>query len=347
MMDEEDAGVAGAVEREAEACGVSLRHRASGRLGIAPREDFNGEPAEEACCVSYPEEYAVLVRMAIHWTRELGEQGPDGPGDGDDASPRVLWLTAQLLSDHNAALYTCWQWRRDALRAQLGRLAGASAGPELASWCRDELQFARCIAESNQKNYQVCHHRQEVISMATRAVAAASSPADAAAIARGLCESEYAFAGAMLGADAKNYHVWQHRTWITTGFAGAHLGGDAYPQILRGELEFTARLLGQDGRNNSAFQYRSVVAGILRRLGQSEWVAEREAELRLEVAGRGARDGDLDGNASAARYFDVPSGCRGELQLAAAYRRRPSQHPFALLRAAIRHEACERNGGTL
>ena len=74
--------------------------------------------------------------------------------------------------DYNPALYTCWQWRREALRALLQeRLENEKEGlqarvEEVAlSWCRDELAFAGSIASSSPKNYQVCHHRQEVIMM--------------------------------------------------------------------------------------------------------------------------------------------------------------------------------------
>ena len=345
------------LDEEALVSGVSLRHR--GRIGIVDAEEFNGKhPEAEACGIRYDEEYKVLVRMSIYWTRLLN--GVDD--EVDDAASCLLWLTARLLNDYNAALYTCWQWRRDALRVLLGRLEtssrvtggdeAGSAAQRYESWCSDELDFAQSIAESNPKNYQVCHHRQEVLSMVARTITGSLPPDVAAAAAYGFCNLEYAFTTRMLSSDAKNYHVWQHRTWITTSFADAHLGRiacggaedsapmqAAHMSLLRNELEFTSERLRLDVRNNSAFQYRSLVVRLLLRLGQAEWVDEREGELRQVVVSSGA--GDVESNASAASYFNIKASSGStEMSLVERFSKRPSQHPFALLQAAVRRESC-------
>jgi protein farnesyltransferase/geranylgeranyltransferase type-1 subunit alpha len=62
----------------------------------------------------------------------------------------------------------------------------------------DELSFIEDIAEVNQKNYQIYHHRQRIVEeMSTRGIANFSR--------------ELAFTQELIEVDQKNYHVWSYR----------------------------------------------------------------------------------------------------------------------------------------
>lgn len=74
----------------------------------------------------------------------------------------------------------------------------------------------------------------------------------------------------MFEADAKNYHVWSYRQWLVRRF-------DLWDQ---GELEETERFIGEDIRNNSAWNHRwFVVFG--RPGGANEGMVQREIEYIL------------------------------------------------------------------
>lgn len=62
----------------------------------------------------------------------------------------------------------------------------------------DELSFIEDIAEENQKNYQIYHHRQRIVEeMAKRGIANFTR--------------ELEFSKQLLDLDQKNYHVWSYR----------------------------------------------------------------------------------------------------------------------------------------
>jgi protein farnesyltransferase/geranylgeranyltransferase type-1 subunit alpha len=62
----------------------------------------------------------------------------------------------------------------------------------------DELSFIEDIAEENEKNYQLYHHRQRIVEEMSQ---------------RGTIDfsRELAFTQELIYADHKNYHVWSYR----------------------------------------------------------------------------------------------------------------------------------------
>ena len=303
----------------------------SGEDGIVPMAETRVIESEgTACAIDYEPEYVALVRCASEWHRILLAESSScssaptsTPPTFERAVHAVLELTEQLLMEHNAALYTCWLWRRDAFRAWLANTAGtmdtemgdtSSASTlmeqNVKDWCAMELIAVAKIAQSNQKNYQMCHHRQEMISMTLRTLKADVSAAETgrtSAYALDVFTAEAAFATYMLDLDAKNYHIWQHRLWLVTDFLGTFFAAAGDDRIieLEAELEFTRDKLIEDGQNNSAFMYRSVIAHSLRRAGHTTFVDEREANLFERILGTTRREQQrrLARNVAARRYF--------------------------------------------
>lgn len=118
------------------------------------------------------------------------------------------------------------------------------------------------LARGNMKSYQVWQHRRLILS-------AIESPS------REVLEAELDFIGSVLSRDSKNYHTWAYRQWVLAHFAGmpqeeegqeesgssAATGVSAgkLPELWQGELPYTDKLLGQDARNNSAWNHRFFV----------------------------------------------------------------------------------------
>lgn len=131
----------------------------------------------------------------------------------DEMSERAFELTTEVLR-YNSANYTVWVFRRKLLVA-------------LEKNLNAELNFVREFALTNPKNYQIWHHRREIVSLL------------------GDGSKEKGFTSMALKDDAKNYHAWSHRQWVLERF-----------NLWDGELEFIQSLLEQDSRNNSAWNQR-------------------------------------------------------------------------------------------
>lgn len=69
----------------------------------------------------------------------------------------------------------------------------------------------------------------------------------------------------MFEQDSKNYHVWSYRQWLVRRFG-------LWEQ---GELEETARLIGEDVRNNSAWNHRFFVVN-----GRDDVEGVKDGEVR-------------------------------------------------------------------
>lgn len=153
----------------------------------------------------------------------------------DELSERAFELTNDALRI-NAANYTAWVFRRKLIR-------------HLDKDLHAELAFVRDLALSNPKNYQIWHHRREVVTVLNDG------------------SLELGFTHKALKDDQKNYHAWAHRQWAIDKF-------DLWDQ----ELSFVDMLLAQDIRNNSAWNQRWFVLhrGQLKRLSNDE--CQRELE---------------------------------------------------------------------
>ncbi len=86
----------------------------------------------------------------------------------------------------------------------------------------DELEFTKQHALESPKNYQIWHHRREIVDRLN----------DSAL--------ELAFVAEALTDDQKNYHAWSYRQWVVKRF---NLWGD--------EIAFVDEMLLLDMRNNS------------------------------------------------------------------------------------------------
>lgn len=69
----------------------------------------------------------------------------------------------------------------------------------------------------------------------------------------------------VLREDSKNYHAWQHRQWAMATY-----------QRWEGELEFVEQLIGEDVRNNSAWNQRYFV--VTHTSSLTDEVVRREVE---------------------------------------------------------------------
>lgn len=97
----------------------------------------------------------------------------------------------------------------------------------LGSDLKPELQFTADMALQNPKNYQIWHYRREICNMMRDG------------------SEEKALCEASIDIDSKNYHAWAHRQWAVKTFG-----------LWDGELEYVDKLLLEDVRNNSAWNYR-------------------------------------------------------------------------------------------
>ena len=104
----------------------------------------------------------------------------------EEYSARTVALTEEILT-HNAANYTVWHFRRNAIKA---------LGMDLGK----EIDFMDKFAGDNPKNYQIWHHRREIAKM------------------RDDCERELTFTRNVFEIDPKNYHAWAHRQWALKHF---------------------------------------------------------------------------------------------------------------------------------
>lgn len=117
----------------------------------------------------------------------------------------------------NPGSYTAWHYRRTCLYA-------------LNSDLKLELDFLNKIARFNPKNYQIWHHRKEIVEKF------------------GNPSMELGLTQKMFDDDAKNYHAWGYRQWVIKTY-----------DLWDHELTFTELLLEEDPRNNSAWNQRHFV----------------------------------------------------------------------------------------
>ena len=135
-------------------------------------------------------------------------------------------LRAFHLSTHalrlNPANYTVWEFRRHLIRNLKIDLA-------------EELRYMDSTIKKNPKNYQVWHHRRVLIAWL------------------GDPKTELDFIEKIFDytEDWKNFHAWQHRSWLIS-----HFKLMANEALRNSEFAFTKKLLDADLRNNSAWNYR-------------------------------------------------------------------------------------------
>jgi protein farnesyltransferase/geranylgeranyltransferase type-1 subunit alpha len=149
-------------------------------------------------------------------------------------SQRALELTSHIIS-MNPAHYTVWLYRASTLFS-------------LKFVLEDELAWVNDVALSNQKNYQIWHHRQLLIDNLYPSISS-----DRSKILE-LARSEIKFLAQMFAEDSKNYHVWSYRQYLVRKL-------DLFPSQCEDPSELSAieKLIDEDVRNNSAWSHRFFV----------------------------------------------------------------------------------------
>lgn len=101
----------------------------------------------------------------------------------------------------------------------------------------EELSWTRAACQRTPKSFQVWYHRQEIFAIC----------ADGEL--QHLLSDELADLDEnIFTLDAKNYHAWSYRIWLTKRYAAS--------DTLKNELETTNRLIQDNPFNNSAWNYR-------------------------------------------------------------------------------------------
>ncbi|KAJ1329730.1 protein farnesyltransferase/geranylgeranyltransferase type-1 subunit alpha [Microdochium nivale] len=172
------------------------------------------EPEHALAAIAYPEDYA----EAMAYLRAVMAS--------KEHSPRCLQLTEHIIS-MNPAHYTVWLYRFSIVES-------------LNISIPDEMAWLNAVSLEHLKNYQIWHHRQQLLDHYFPAICTSAS--DVAALAA----SEAAFLDKMLSQDTKNYHVWSYRQYLVRKLG---MWGDA-------ERESVERMIDDDVRNNSAWSHR-------------------------------------------------------------------------------------------
>lgn len=142
-------------------------------------------------------------------------------------TPRCLRLTEHII-EMNPAHYTVWLYRFEIVQA-------------LNIPIPDELEWLNDVSLEHLKNYQIWHHRQQLLDHLYPTL-----QSDENAVAA-LAASELDFLADILEKDTKNYHVWSYRQYLVR-----KLG----LWDLEDEIKSIELLISQDVRNNSAWSHR-------------------------------------------------------------------------------------------
>ncbi|CAH2354058.1 protein farnesyltransferase/geranylgeranyltransferase type-1 subunit alpha [[Candida] railenensis] len=141
-------------------------------------------------------------------------------------SDRAFELTQagiELLASH----YTIWNYRYNII-------------VHLDKNLYDELDWCEQLALDNEKNYQIWNYRQLIIELII-------SRETSDTVKKFNAYHEFPIVDEMLSQDSKNHHVWSYRKWLVERF-----------KLYRDEreIEFVAKRIEYDVKNNSAWTHR-------------------------------------------------------------------------------------------
>ncbi|KAI0104870.1 putative geranylgeranyltransferase type I alpha subunit [Nemania sp. FL0031] len=142
-------------------------------------------------------------------------------------TPRCLQLTEAII-DMNPAHYTVWLYRFDIVKA-------------LNISVPAELEWLNEVSFEHLKNYQIWHHRQQLVDLYYPTIQADAEAVEAFAL------EEHNFLMQMFSKDTKNYHVWCYRQYLVRKLD--LWGSDP-------EANCVDAMIEQDLRNNSAWSHR-------------------------------------------------------------------------------------------
>ena len=170
------------------------------------------------CKIMYTEEFKTVFGYlrALLLKKELSE--------------RALYVACRAI-ELVPAHYTVWEYKLDIVKKLI----------ETENFnLSDELKWCSNTAINNQKNYQIWHYREMIIELIIKKeLDGDKSQYD--------LEKEREIVGTMLEKDEKNYHVWSYKRWFVQYFS---LFNDET------ELEYATKLIQDDIRNNSAWNFR-------------------------------------------------------------------------------------------
>ena len=167
---------------------------------IQPLQDFSDDI--QLLRINYSQDYVELMNV---FRRVI---------ETNEVSLRVYKLTESVIEE-NASNYMAWVVRRKCLDEL----------KDLDNY--DELEWLNSLMLSNQKNYQIWHHRKLLLDKMNDA------------------SEEKEMLSQIFQQEPKNFHAWTHRIWLVRRF-----------NCTEGELDFVERMLKDDIYNNSVWTYR-------------------------------------------------------------------------------------------
>ena len=157
-----------------------------------------------------------------------------------EISLRVYNLTTEVISLFPAN-YCAWVLRRECLDKV------KEIKPE------DELNWLDSFIESNQKNYQIWHHRKLLIEKYND------------------FSREKKVLDKIFESEPKNFHAWSHRIWMIRRFDNTE-----------GEFDFIERMLKDDIKNNSVWNYRFFLVLYMNGNKLEKDIIEKEIKYALD-----------------------------------------------------------------
>ena len=157
-----------------------------------------------------------------------------------EISKRVYELTSLVISFFPTN-YCAWVLRRECL----------DKVKEIDP--KEELNWLDSIQESNQKNYQIWHHRKLLIEKLNDA------------------SHEKNMLDKIFSSEPKNFHAWTHRIWMIRRFDNTE-----------NEFEFIEKMLKDDIKNNSVWTYRFFLVQYINENKLEKNIIEKEIKYALE-----------------------------------------------------------------
>jgi protein farnesyltransferase/geranylgeranyltransferase type-1 subunit alpha len=226
----------------------------------------------ELCASLNPANYTVwqhrrylLSRLDFFGRREEEARSSSGGVGGSPENARKMLMAAvrrtvayemglaERLGGDNPKNFQIWYHRRAVLEAALDRLANR----RLPRRRRHEQEH---LASSSSSSLEVERNKDDGVEDDDDVVE------EGQVLAAALLRLELEYVAAVIHSDGKNYHAWTHRQWVlkaresvfhsVSSFAATGSASSRYDVLWETELEYAARLIEKDGRNNSAWNHR-------------------------------------------------------------------------------------------
>ncbi|KAL1958141.1 hypothetical protein VTO42DRAFT_4996 [Malbranchea cinnamomea] len=216
------------------------------------------------------EEYKNLVSHVLKKRRE------------HDCSKEALDKVSELLVK-NPEYYTIWNYRRQILQHMFSL---AVHSDRVGRLIQEDLEFLFPLLKQFPKCYWIWNHRIWILEQATQRLTAAN--------ARRLWQQELVLVSKMLSLDSRNFHGWGYRRFVVAALESlsSEASGDEgdapvagkRDSIAKNELDYTAKMIGTNLSNFSAWHNRSqLILKILNERSASDEDRQKmlDDELRL------------------------------------------------------------------